>query len=70
MSVEETAKDVLMTMGMWWPDANSGSLRAAAGHWRDFADAVDDVCRISNGKAASLIRNNKGEAIDTAYPTS
>jgi hypothetical protein len=64
VSVEETAKDVLMKMGMWWPDANSGSLRAAAGHWRDYADAVDDVCRISNGKAASLIRNNKGEAID------
>ncbi|MGW7466152.1 RNase A-like domain-containing protein [Streptomyces xantholiticus] len=53
-----------MKMGMWWPDANSGSLRAAAGHWRDYADAVDEVCRISNGKAASLIRNNKGEAID------
>ncbi|MGW7356333.1 DNA/RNA non-specific endonuclease [Streptomyces sp. NPDC054802] len=64
MSVEDVAKDVLMEMGMWWPDANSGSLRAAAGHWRDFADAVDDVCHAANRTATTLIHNNKGEAID------
>ncbi|MFF5446967.1 RNase A-like domain-containing protein [Streptomyces sp. NPDC012888] len=64
MSVEDEVKDVLIEMGMWWPDANSGSLRAAAGHWRTFADAVDDVLSASNGAAGTLMKNNTGEAID------
>ncbi|MFJ2403372.1 DUF6531 domain-containing protein [Streptomyces xanthochromogenes] len=49
---------------MWWPDANSGTLRHAAGAWRTFADAVDDVRTPVNNAASSLIHNNKGEAID------
>lgn len=64
MSVDEVAKDILMKMGMWWPDANSGSLRAAAGHWRDFAEAVDEVRIASNRTAGTLIHHNTGEAID------
>ncbi|MFD0374453.1 RHS repeat-associated core domain-containing protein [Streptomyces sp. NPDC127112] len=50
---------------MWWPDANSGTLRHAAQAWRTFADAVDDVRTPVNNTATSLIHNNKGEAIAT-----
>lgn len=64
MSVEDEAKDLLLKLGMWWPDANSGTLRSAATAWRTFADAVDDVRTPVNNAATSLIHNNKGEAID------
>ncbi|MFJ5111199.1 hypothetical protein ACIQAD_11200 [Streptomyces sp. NPDC088551] len=64
MSAEDITKDLLMKAGMWWPDANSGTLRSAAKAWRTFADAVDDVIGPVNGKARSIILNNKGEAID------
>ncbi|WP_262700080.1 MULTISPECIES: hypothetical protein [Streptomyces] len=62
--IEEKAKALLMKLGMWWPDANSGTLRHAADVWRTFADSVDDV-RVATDKAATtLIHHNKGEAID------
>ncbi|MEE1802901.1 hypothetical protein ACIQVO_35445 [Streptomyces sp. NPDC101062] len=64
MSAEDIAKDLLMKAGMWWPDANSGTLRSAAKAWRTFAEAVDDVIGPVNGKAGSIILHNKGEAID------
>lgn len=64
MSVEDIAKDLLIKAGMWWPDANSGTLRSAAKAWRTFAEAVDDVIGPVNNKAGSIILNNKGEAID------
>lgn len=63
MSIEDEAKDLLLKLGMWWPDANSGTLRSAADAWRAFADAVDDVRTPVNNAAMSLIHNNKGEAI-------
>ncbi|WP_421107835.1 DUF6531 domain-containing protein [Streptomyces sp. NEAU-S77] len=62
--VEEKAKALLLKLGMWWPDANSGTLRHAADAWRTFADSVDDVRAASNKAATTLIHNNKGEAID------
>ncbi|MEU1076714.1 MULTISPECIES: polymorphic toxin type 17 domain-containing protein [unclassified Streptomyces] len=65
MSIEDEAKKVLLKLGMWWPDANSGTLRHAAQAWRTFADAVDDVRTPVNNTANSLIHNNKGEAIET-----
>ncbi|MGW1182636.1 RHS repeat-associated core domain-containing protein [Streptomyces drozdowiczii] len=65
MSIEDEAKDLLLKLGLWWPDANSGTLRSAAGAWRTFADAVDDVRTPVNNAASSLIANNTGEAIET-----
>nr|WP_158942335.1 polymorphic toxin type 17 domain-containing protein [Streptomyces sp. ERV7] len=65
MSLEDEAKKVLLKLGMWWPDANSGTLRHAAQAWRTFADAVDDVRTPVNNTATSLIHNNQGEAIAT-----
>nr|WP_237509064.1 DUF6531 domain-containing protein [Streptomyces sp. SID8382] len=53
-----------MKLGMWWPDANSGTLRHAADAWRTFADSVDDVRVATNKAATTLIHHNKGEAID------
>ncbi|MGW7459476.1 WXG100-like domain-containing protein [Streptomyces sp. NPDC054797] len=64
MSIEDEAKDLLLTLGLWWPDANSGTLRHAADAWRTFADAVDDVRTPVNNAASSLITNNTGEAIE------
>ncbi|MFE2288517.1 hypothetical protein ACFXDJ_30670 [Streptomyces sp. NPDC059443] len=61
---EDEAKDLLLTLGLWWPDANSGTLRHAADAWRTFADAVDDVRTPVNNAASSLITNNSGEAIE------
>ncbi|MER0449588.1 polymorphic toxin type 28 domain-containing protein [Streptomyces sp. Edi4] len=64
MSVEDTAKHILLKMGLWWPDANSGTLRTAASAWRTFADSVDDVRGPTNTTARSLIHHNKGESIE------
>ncbi|MFI6056383.1 DUF6531 domain-containing protein [Streptomyces violascens] len=64
MSVEDTAKHILLKMGLWWPDANSGTLRSAASAWRTFADSVDDVRGPANTTARSLIHHNKGESIE------
>ncbi|GHD54181.1 hypothetical protein GCM10010317_037900 [Streptomyces mirabilis] len=64
MSVEDEAKKILLKLGLWWPDANSGSLRAAATAWRTFADAVDDVRGPVHTSASSLIHHNSGESID------
>ncbi|MFC9297192.1 DUF6531 domain-containing protein [Streptomyces sp. NPDC057011] len=64
MSIEDEAKDLLLSLGLWWPDANSGTLRHVADAWRTFADAVDDVRTPVNNAASSLITNNSGEAIE------
>lgn len=64
MSVEDEAKKILLKLGLWWPDANSGTLRSAATAWRAFADSVDDVRGPVNTTATSLIHHNKGESID------
>jgi RHS repeat-associated protein len=64
VSLEDKAKEILLKLGMWWPDANSGTLRDAADAWRTFAEAVDGVRTATNNAAGSLIRNNTGEAID------
>ncbi|MFD1274452.1 hypothetical protein ACFQ51_31165 [Streptomyces kaempferi] len=64
MSIEDKAKDILLKMGLWWPDANSGTLRSAATAWRTFAESVDDVRGPTNSTARSLIHHNKGESIE------
>ncbi|GGW25490.1 hypothetical protein [Streptomyces xantholiticus] len=58
-----------MEAGIWWPDANSGTLRSAAKAWHTFAEAVDDIIGPVNTKAGSIILNNKGEAIDASKRT-
>ncbi|WP_329432973.1 DUF6531 domain-containing protein [Streptomyces sp. NBC_01280] len=64
MSIEDEAKKILLHLGLWWPDANSGSLRSAATAWRTFADSVDDVRAPVHKSASSLIHHNKGESIE------
>ncbi|WP_053161109.1 DUF6531 domain-containing protein [Streptomyces caatingaensis] len=64
MSIEDDAKALLLKMGMWWPDANSGTLRHAADAWRTFAGTVDDVRADTDKAANSLIHHNTGKAID------
>ena len=64
MSVESEARSILLDMGMWWPEANSGELRQAATAWRTFATAVDDVLTPADHAARGLIHNNRGQAID------
>ncbi|MDT3400462.1 hypothetical protein RKE29_28290, partial [Streptomyces sp. B1866] len=64
MSLEDTARHVLLKLGMWWPEANSGTLRHAADAWREFADSVDGV-RVATDKAArTLVGHNRGEAVE------
>ncbi len=64
MSVESEARSILLDMGMWWPDADSAALREAATAWRTFATAVDGVRTPTGRTAASLIHNNRGQAIE------
>ncbi|MFI6344144.1 DUF6531 domain-containing protein [Streptomyces sp. NPDC050560] len=64
MSLEDEARGVLMKMGLYWPDADSGKLRSAATAWRTFAGAVDDVRGPVNTAALTIIQHNKGEAVD------
>ncbi|MEV8071010.1 hypothetical protein AB0P32_33710 [Streptomyces sp. NPDC085995] len=52
MSIEDEARKILLKMGLWWPEADSGNLRDAATAWRTFADAVDDV-RVPVHRSAS-----------------
>ncbi|WP_184348751.1 DUF6531 domain-containing protein [Streptomyces olivoverticillatus] len=51
-------------MGLHWPDGDPGKLHKAAAAWRAFAHSVEDVRTPVNNTAGSLIRHNKGEAID------
>ncbi|PKW09040.1 RHS repeat-associated core domain-containing protein [Streptomyces sp. 1222.5] len=64
MSIEDTARHILLKLGMWWPEADSGKLRAAAKAWNAFADSVDDVRSPVHRSASSIIHHNTGEAIE------
>ncbi|MFI9247219.1 DUF6531 domain-containing protein [Streptomyces sp. NPDC053086] len=64
MSVEDTARHILLKLGLWWPEADSGKLRDAAKAWRAFADSVDDVRAPVHRSASSIIHNNTGESIE------
>ncbi|MES4890408.1 DUF6531 domain-containing protein [Streptomyces sp. NPDC096012] len=63
MSVEDKARHILLELGLWWPEADSGKLRDAAKAWRAFADSVDDVRAPVHRSASSIIHNNTGESI-------
>ncbi|MFC7865227.1 DUF6531 domain-containing protein [Streptomyces murinus] len=64
MSVEDKARHILLKMGLWWPEADSGKLRDAAKAWRAFADSVDDVRSPVHRSASGIIHNNTGESIE------
>ena len=64
MSVEDEARKILLDLGMWWPEADSGKVRSAATAWRTFAGAVDDVRGPVQQSASSIIHNNTGESIE------
>ncbi|XUL85320.1 DUF6531 domain-containing protein [Streptomyces galilaeus] len=64
MSVEDEARKILLHLGLWWPEADSGKLRSAATAWRTFADAVDDLRGPVQQSASSIIHNNTGESIE------
>nr|WP_279577608.1 DUF6531 domain-containing protein [Streptomyces cyanogenus] len=64
MSVEDTARHILLKLGLWWPEADSGKLRDAAKAWRAFADSVDDVRAPVHRSASSIIHHNTGESIE------
>ncbi|MCZ0988710.1 DUF6531 domain-containing protein [Streptomyces diastatochromogenes] len=64
MSIEDKARHILLKLGMWWPEADSGQLREAAKAWRTFAGAVDDVRSPVHRNASSIIHHNTGESIE------
>jgi RHS repeat-associated protein len=64
VSVEDKARHILLKLGMWWPEADSGKLRDAAKAWRTFAGAVDDVRSPVHRSASSIIHHNTGESIE------
>ncbi|MER8113855.1 DUF6531 domain-containing protein [Streptomyces sp. NPDC094031] len=64
MSIEDKARHILLKMGLWWPEADSGKLRDAAKAWRAFADSVDDVRSPVHRSASGIIHNNTGESIE------
>lgn len=64
VSVEDEARHILLKMGLWWPEADSGKLRDAAKAWRTFAGSVDDVRSPVHRSASSIIHHNTGESIE------
>jgi hypothetical protein len=64
VSVEDEARKILLDLGLWWPEADSGKLRSAATAWRTFAGAVDDVRAPVHRSASSIIHHNTGESIE------
>ncbi|MGW7791319.1 DUF6531 domain-containing protein [Streptomyces tricolor] len=64
MSVEDTARSILLKMGLWWPEADADKLREAAKAWRTFAGSVDDVRSPVHRSASSIIHHNTGESIE------
>ncbi|WP_074996017.1 polymorphic toxin type 17 domain-containing protein [Streptomyces misionensis] len=64
MSIEDKARHILLDLGLWWPEADSGKLRDAAKAWRAFADSVDDVRSPVHRSASGIIHNNTGESIE------
>ncbi|MDF3298560.1 DUF6531 domain-containing protein [Streptomyces tropicalis] len=67
MSIEDKARHILLDMGLWWPEADSGKLRDAAKAWRAFADSVDDVRSPVHRSASGIIHNNTGESIEAFH---
>ena len=63
VSVEDEARKILLHLGLWWPEADSGKLRSAADAWRTFAGAVDDVRAPVHRSASSIVHHNTGESI-------
>ncbi|MCX4745568.1 hypothetical protein OG455_08530 [Kitasatospora sp. NBC_01287] len=62
---ESTAEKLVReTTGMWWPAADSGGLRKAAGDWTAMATALDNVAAAANTAAQGVISNNHGAGID------
>jgi hypothetical protein len=56
--------DEPIQIGIWWPAADSGKLRAAAHAWRDMASAIDAVQTATQPTVLSLVADNKGPAMD------
>lgn len=51
-------------MGIWWPAADSGKLRAAAHAWREMARALDAADAAGQSVVLNLIADNQGPAMD------
>jgi hypothetical protein len=51
-------------MGIWWPAADSGKLRAAAHAWREMARVLDSVDGASQAVVLNLLADNQGPAMD------
>lgn len=64
MSAEEIAKAVLAKVGVWWPDADEGKVRAAADAWRRMAGSLDEVASVGDGGAALVQASHTGPAAD------
>ncbi|MBN0046996.1 RHS repeat protein [Streptomyces actuosus] len=64
VSIEDEARHILLKLGLWWPEADSGKLRDAANAWRAFAGSVDDVRSPVHRSASSVVHNNTGESIE------
>jgi uncharacterized protein YukE len=56
--------DEPIQIGIWWPAADSGKLRAAAHAWRDMAGAIDAVQSATQPTVLSLLAENQGPAMD------
>lgn len=56
--------DLVAKVGLWWPDADPDTLRAAAAHWDTFGDSLRQVIKQGDLAASSLASDTSGEAIE------
>lgn len=61
---DQAIDTVVSTVGLWWPDAEEGDLRAAADAWDRTAVALDRTAEAGRGAATGAVAGWSGDAAD------
>ena len=61
---DQAIDTVVSTVGLWWPDAEEGDLRAAADAWDRMAVALDRTAEAGRGAATGALQGWSGDAAE------
>ncbi|GAA4766723.1 WXG100 family type VII secretion target [Actinomycetospora chibensis] len=61
---DQAVDTVVSTVGLWWPDAEEGDLRAAADAWDRMAVALDRTAEAGRDAATGAVAGWSGDAAD------
>ncbi len=64
MTTEDTVREVIAKVGLWWPAADEDKLRAAATAYRAFATDIDGLAQRANTAATAVTTANQAASID------